>query len=403
MAYSIVKKRRIRDRNLAACSAAFSAIAVSIYYSSNFDKKRQHTSRLSGKEWMKELLNGHPRRIRDNLGVSQESFYLLEDLLIKKSNLKSTRFMGTTEQLGIFLYAVVTDLSMRKLAERFQRSTETINRTYHKVMRYFLLPSLFESFVSLPTTSTPCSTRIEDDNNFFPFFIDCVGAIDGTHIPILPPTEERVPFRNRKGFLSQNVLAVCDFELRFTMVMSGWEGSVADSTLWLEAHRIGALNLPKEKYLLGDAGFANCDACLTPYRGVRYHLKEWTKVINKRPQNKEELFNLRHAKLRNVVERIFGVMKARFKILTHPRAFKLTAQAQIVAALCALHNILLSFKDEEELGVQSNQEEEEEEEEEIVQEIQGYIITSQESKRAAAKRDEIATAMWIEYQARKRR
>ena len=69
--------------------------------------------------------------------------------------------------------------------------------------------------------------------------------------------------------------------------------------------------------------------------------------MNKRPQNKEELFNLRHAKLRNVVERIFGVMKARFKILTIPRAFKLSAQARVVIALCTLHNILLSFNNKE--------------------------------------------------------
>ncbi len=42
--------------------------------------------------------------------------------------------------------------------------------------------------------------------------------------------------------------------------------------------------------------------CLTPYRGVRYHLKEWGRA-NERPQNKEELFNLRHSSRRNVIER----------------------------------------------------------------------------------------------------
>jgi hypothetical protein len=53
------------------------------------------------------------------------------------------------------------------------------------------------------------------------------------------------------------------------MVLSGWEGSVSDSALWLEGRRLGVLPMP-------DAGFANCDTCLiiTPYRGVRYHLNE---------------------------------------------------------------------------------------------------------------------------------
>jgi hypothetical protein len=61
------------------------------------------------------------------------------------------------------------------------------------------------------------------------------------------------------------------------MVLAGWEGSTSDSTLWLEGRRIGALPIPEGKYLPGDAGFANCDTCLTPYRGVRYRLKEWAK------------------------------------------------------------------------------------------------------------------------------
>jgi hypothetical protein len=58
------------------------------------------------------------------------------------------------------------------------------------------------------------------------------------------------------------------------MALCGWEGSVSDSTLWLKARRLGVLPIPAGKYLLGDAGFANCDNCLTPYRGVRYYLKE---------------------------------------------------------------------------------------------------------------------------------
>lgn len=45
------------------------------------------------------------------------------------------------------------------------------------------------------------------------------------------------------------------------------------------------------KYYLGDAGYGSSRICLTPYRAVRYHLKEWERG-NCRPQNKEEMFNL---------------------------------------------------------------------------------------------------------------
>ena len=34
---------------------------------------------------------------------------------------------------------------------------------------------------------------------------------------------------------------------------------------------------------------------------------------NQQPVNKEELFNLKHSSLRNVAERIFGVLKSFFR------------------------------------------------------------------------------------------
>ena len=62
--------------------------------------------------------------------------------------------------------------------------------------------------------------------------------------------------------------------MHFFYVLAGWEGSAADGRLW-EYARSTDLSIPPGKYLLGDAGFPSCDALLVPYRGVRYHLKEW--------------------------------------------------------------------------------------------------------------------------------
>lgn len=49
------------------------------------------------------------------------------------------------------------------------------------------------------------------------------------HIPAHVPAKDQSRFRNRKGFLSQNVLAACTFDLQFIFVYPGWEGSAADS------------------------------------------------------------------------------------------------------------------------------------------------------------------------------
>ena len=58
-----------------------------------------------------------------------------------------------------------------------------------------------------------------------------------------------------------------------------------------------------------------------------------------RPSNREELFNLRHSSLRNVIERTFGVLKHCFKILATTSEYKLQQQYDIVIACCCVHNI----------------------------------------------------------------
>ena len=38
-------------------------------------------------------------------------------------------------------------------------------------------------------------------------------------------------YRGRKEYITQNVLAACDFDIRFTYVLPGWEGTIFDSKI----------------------------------------------------------------------------------------------------------------------------------------------------------------------------
>ncbi|PKA64095.1 hypothetical protein AXF42_Ash005107 [Apostasia shenzhenica] len=64
-----------------------------------------------------------------------------------------------------------------------------------------------------------------------------------------------------------------------------------------------------------------------------------------------------HASLRNVVEKIFGILKIWFKILRDMLPYLFDAQVKIVVACCVLHNILtgvLKVNDEVEFEVVDN-------------------------------------------------
>jgi hypothetical protein len=88
-----------------------------------------HTSILSGQAWVQELLHGHPRRIRTELGVCEHVFRQLIFTLHHLGH-RDSKFVTLEEQLAIFLYTCVTGLTSQHVGERFQRSGETISRLY---------------------------------------------------------------------------------------------------------------------------------------------------------------------------------------------------------------------------------------------------------------------------------
>jgi hypothetical protein len=222
-------------------------------------------------------------------------------------------------------------------------------RVFHRVLAAVTSRPFYHLYVKQPRRSSPTPTQIQDSPKFYPFFKDAIGAIDGTHVLANPGAEDRPRYRNHKGEVSQNVLSACSFDMRFIYVLSGWEGSASDSLIFNDAVHSRGLRIPNGKYLLADAGFAARTGLLVPYRGVRYHLREWALVQNNRPSNHKELFNLRHSQLRNVIERAFGVLKRRFRVLKDHNEYDTKTQAQLVPALCAIHNFIMTF-DPDDIG-----------------------------------------------------
>ena len=70
---------------------------------------------------------------------------------------------------------------------------------------------------------------------------NCIGAIDGTHVRACVPQENQIPFIGRKGIPTQNIMAACSFDMQFTFVWAGWEGSAHDTRIFYEA--IGNTNI----------------------------------------------------------------------------------------------------------------------------------------------------------------
>ena len=89
---------------------------------------------------------------------------------------------------------------------------------------------------------------------YVPYFNDYIGDLDRTHIPAFVTVADQKPFRNRKIVLTQNVLAVANFDCTFSYVLTGLEG-----------RELKDLALLAGKLYLGDAGYALSTYVLTPY------------------------------------------------------------------------------------------------------------------------------------------
>ncbi|XP_029129893.1 putative nuclease HARBI1 [Cajanus cajan] len=222
----------------------------------------------------------------------------------------------------MFLHILAHNMKYRVVHYSYCRSKETISRQFNNVLRAIMKVSQdylkFHTYLEGP------------GENKWRWFEKCVGALDGTHIPVTVSLEDRPKYRNRKGDVSTNVLAACGPDLRFIYVLPGWEGSAGDSRVLRDAlRRQNKLEIPAGKYFLVDAGYTNGPGFLAPYRGTRYHLNEW---IGNTPQNFKELFNLRHSSARNAIERSFGILKKRWSILRTPSFFDIKTQIRIINA-----------------------------------------------------------------------
>ena len=168
------------------------------------------------------------------------------------------------------------------------------------------------------------------EKNGFP---DVIGCIDGTHIPIRPPANDRESYINRKGFPSVNVMAVSDHRMVFTDVFVDRAGSVHDARV-LRVSPLGAKLINGEIgdakfHILGDSAYPLLPHLLVPYRD-NGHLSAT-----------QSRYNLLHSETRSVVERAFARLKGKLRRLKGLECTHISSALIIIKAAFVVHNFML--------------------------------------------------------------
>lgn len=174
-------------------------------------------------------------------------------------------------------------------------------------------------------------------------FPHCLGSIDGKHIQIVAPPNSGSMYYNYKGTYSVVLLAVADANYNIIYADVGCQGQISDGgvfkyTTFCHELESGKLDLPAPQALPGqterlqfifvaDDAFALSANIMKPYPGHKPG-----------SSSPERIFNYWLSRARRIIENVFGILSARFRVLLttinlHPDKVK-----SVVLACIYLHN-----------------------------------------------------------------
>ncbi|XP_042942645.1 uncharacterized protein LOC122276807 [Carya illinoinensis] len=143
----------------------------------------------------------------------------------------STQEVTVEEALEMFCYIVGHGVVQRNSANLFQHLVETVNRHV-----YVALCCLARHVIK-PIQTTGMMPYIEGNPKYYPWFEKCHGAMDEVMINAAMPSSVTNAYLNRYQRLAQNVLCVCDFNMKFAFVYSEWEGTAHYARFLIDALR----------------------------------------------------------------------------------------------------------------------------------------------------------------------
>ncbi|KAK6935067.1 Harbinger transposase-derived nuclease domain, partial [Dillenia turbinata] len=241
--------------------------------------------------------------------------------------LNPIRGMSIYEEVIIFLMTCAHGVSNRLIQEIFYHSGETVHRHFHQVLG--VINKLAKDIIKPhPHYNDGVGYHMPQNKKYLHFFKNYIGAIDGTRIKARLSRGEEILYIGRKGYPTQNVLAIVDFNTCFTFVWAGCEGVAHDNRIFGEALRNQNLNFP---YPLGHK------------ENIRYHLEDFHHARTRQLRQSrgvKKKFNFPHSSCRNIIERTFGVWKVHFLILGDMPYYPINVQTEIVLATMAIHNYI---------------------------------------------------------------
>lgn len=174
-------------------------------------------------------------------------------------------------------------------------------------------------------------------------FPNCVGAIDGKHCRVKCPAHSGSLYYNYKNFFPIVLQGLADADYRFICIEVGGRGNQSDggtfsgSALY-QCLENNTFNMPPDEelpnsnvkvpvVLIGDEAYPLKPYLLRPF--PRTHLGP-----------AENMFNYRLSRARRCVECAFGLLYAKWRVISKAIETNVETAISIVKCICVLHNVV---------------------------------------------------------------
>ncbi|XP_017487762.1 PREDICTED: putative nuclease HARBI1 [Rhagoletis zephyria] len=180
-----------------------------------------------------------------------------------------------SHQVALCLYKIASCAEYRVVGDVFGVHKSTVHKYFHLVINAILqLRAEYLYFPKLEEAKTIAIAFQKITN-----IPNIIGAIDGTHIPILPPSDGYQDYVNRKGWPSIVMQAVVDNNYIFRDVSIKFPGSTHDATVFRESglYKYSSQMIPNyytdvngmqtPMMLIGDPAYPLLPWLMKPYTG----------------------------------------------------------------------------------------------------------------------------------------
>ena len=179
--------------------------------------------------------------------------------------------LSVERRVAVTLWCLATPTEYRTIAHLFGIARSTVCETVHEVC-HCIVDVLLNEYIKFPSGNRlDC---IVDEFKTKWGVPQCIGAIDGCHIPISAPSHLHTDYYNRKGWYSMLVQGVVDADYHFLDVCVGWPGSVHDARVFAKST---LYNQIEHNHILPNKTITVSGVCIPLYMigDSAYPLKLW--------------------------------------------------------------------------------------------------------------------------------